>query len=104
MGRELSMSIMADLEINRSFTTMEKLSDFEQALADKIHYRCVDVDCCLTCAHGEYFDFDKCVVMCHINTYYNPELGSRAYWFGEQLGICDNYEKKRNKGVAAISN
>jgi hypothetical protein len=74
---------------------MEKLSDLEQALADKIHYHCIDAACCLTCAHGEYFDFDTSPVMCRVNTYYSPEMGSNAYWFGDHLGICDNYKKKQ---------
>jgi hypothetical protein len=80
---------------------MEKRSDLEQSLADKIHYHCVDVDCCLTCSYGEYFDFDKGSVMCHVNKYYTPEIGKNTYWFGDHLGICDKYKKKQqHKGVA----
>jgi hypothetical protein len=71
---------------------MERYADFERALVEKIHYRCIDVPCCLTCAHGEAFDEDS--IMCRVNTYYNPEVGEIAHWFGDHLGLCDKYKKK----------
>jgi hypothetical protein len=78
---------------------MKKYADFEQVLVDKIHYHCIDVPCCLTCAHGKEFDTET--VECRVNTYFNPETGSMAYWFGDHLGICDRYKKRQqNKNRA----
>jgi hypothetical protein len=74
---------------------MEKYSDAEQAVVDKINYRKVDTACCLTCGNGEKYDGDDSV-MCRLHTYYNPEMeGGTAYWFGDLLGICDTYKKKK---------
>jgi hypothetical protein len=74
---------------------MEKYASFEQTLVDKIHYRCIDVPCCLTCAHGE--DFDEDFIKCRVNRYYNPEMGAKAYWFGDHLGLCNKYKRKPEK-------
>jgi hypothetical protein len=69
---------------------MEKYTDFEQVLVDKIHYHCINVPCCLTCGHGEIFDD---MIFCRINEYYNPEIGGIMNWYGDHLGLCDNYKK-----------
>lgn len=74
---------------------MEKYAGFEQVLVDKIHYHLIDVPCCLTCAHGE--DFDRDMIMCRINTFYNPEVGEIMNWYGDHLGLCDNYQKKHGE-------
>jgi hypothetical protein len=74
---------------------MEKYSSFEKALMEKIHYRCIDVPCCHTCAHGE--DFDEDVILCRVNRYYTPDLDEKAYWFGDHLGLCDKYKKNLKK-------
>jgi hypothetical protein len=78
--------------IGRKMTTMEKYTSFEQVLVDKIRYHCIDVPCCLTCAHGE--DIYEDTIMCRVNEYYNPEMGEIAHWVCDHLGFCDNYKKK----------
>jgi hypothetical protein len=78
---------------------MEAYADFEQVLVDEIHYHCIDVPCCRTCGHGE--DFDGEAVLCRVNEYYNPEMGSEAFWFGDHLGLCDKYQKKGGEGRGA---
>jgi hypothetical protein len=74
---------------------MEKYTSVEKAFAEKIRYHCIDVPCCLTCAHGE--DFEENLIMCRANKYYNPEMGEMAHWIGEHLGFCDKYKKKPKK-------
>jgi hypothetical protein len=71
---------------------MKKFTDFEQVLVDKIHYHAVDVPCCFTCSHSKPFEHG--MVICGINRYDNPEIGEITEWFGDYLGVCDNYEKK----------
>jgi hypothetical protein len=70
---------------------MEAYTDFEQVLVDKIHYRCIDVPCCKTCAHAEYPHEEA--IICMVNTYYNPEIGGIMNWYVDQLGLCDKYKK-----------
>jgi hypothetical protein len=70
---------------------MEEYTDFERVLVDKIHYHLIDVPCCLTCAHGE--DLDREIIRCLVNKYYNPEVGETINWYGDHLGLCDNYKK-----------
>jgi hypothetical protein len=74
---------------------MEKYTSFEQAFADKIRYHCIDVPCCLTCAHSD--DIVEDTVICRANMYYSPEMGSKAYWVGGHLGFCDKYKMKTTK-------
>jgi hypothetical protein len=82
---------MINSKFGRKIAAMEEHTDFEQVLVDKIHYHCIDVPCCLTCANGENFDSE--VILCRANKYYNPEMGAAANWFGDHLGLCDNYKK-----------
>jgi hypothetical protein len=71
---------------------MKEEPDFEQAVAKKINYRFIDAACCLTCAYANCYEMD--LIECKAHTYYNPEMGEMASWFGDPLGICDSYIKK----------
>jgi hypothetical protein len=74
---------------------MEKYSSYEKAVMEKIHYRCIDVPCCLTCAHSEDFDWES--LKCRANKFYTPEFGNNTFWFGDHLGFCDKYKRKSVK-------
>jgi hypothetical protein len=33
------------------------------------------------------------MIFCRGNKYYNPEIGGIMNWYGDHLGLCDNYKK-----------